>query len=69
MNLSGTVYIDAVVKQFYGGNWSDALEDFVHNSTNKWCPTWIRRNYDVFNSETSEKSDKPQCPADHEEVT
>ena len=55
--FSGTDYIDDVVKTFYKGSFPAALEAFVHDPLNKWCPTWIRRNYDVQNSDEAHDQD------------
>ena len=54
---SGTEYIDVVIKAHFNGNYAKALEAFVHDSLNKWCPTWIRRNYDVQNSDEAHDQD------------
>ena len=54
---SGTEYIDAVVKKFFSGSYAKALEACVHDPINKWCPTWIRRNYDVQNSDEAHDQD------------
>ena len=56
-DLTGTEYIDAVVSTYYNDDWATALEDFVHYPSNKWCPTWIRRNYDVNNPPTDANAD------------
>ena len=50
-DLAGTEYIDAVVQQSYGGRYSELLLDFVNDRHNKWCPTWIRRNYEIQNKD------------------
>ena len=55
--FSGTDYIDTVVRTFYKGSYPAALEAFVHDPLNKWCPTWIRRNYDVQNSDEAHDQD------------
>jgi hypothetical protein len=49
--LRGTDYIDEVVASFYDKSWSLALEDFVTDVANHWCPPWIRRNYEIRNKE------------------
>ena len=55
--LFGTDYIDDIVRIFYKGSYPAALEAFVHDPLNKWCPTWIRRNYDVQNSDEAHDQD------------
>ena len=57
--LAGTEYIDMVVRQFYGGRYSELLLDFVNDRNNKWCPKWIRRNYEIQNKEREEPSTAP----------
>ena len=47
LGLYGTDYIDDVVKIHYKRSYTAALGAFVQDPLNKWCPTWIRRNYDV----------------------
>ncbi len=47
----GTDYVDDVVRAYYGGSWPEALRAFVSDSSNKWCPTWVLRNYEVCNQE------------------
>ena len=49
----GTDYIDDAVRLYFGGSWPKALHAFVSDESNKWCPTWIRRNYEVCNHEDS----------------
>ena len=45
----GTDYIDEVVDTFWEGSWSAAFREFVLDTQNKWCPPWIRRNYELVN--------------------
>ena len=47
--LQGVEYIDAIVAEHYGGLHSTLLREFVENDANIWCPTWVRRNYQVRN--------------------
>ena len=47
--LRGTDYIDDVVRDQFGNNWEDALRAFVTDKLQKWCPTWIKRNYEKLN--------------------
>ena len=54
--LSGTEYID-VVRTGYCNSYAAALEDFVHDPLQQWCPTWIKRNYETLN-----KIDLAECP-------
>ena len=65
---SGFDYIDAAVEQWYGGDWTKALREFVRDPTNKWCPRWVKNNYNMLNKEvdsSSEASDSPPAPAWH----
>ncbi len=47
--LAGTNYMVDVVAPQCDNKWEKALEDFVTDQMNRWCPTWIRRNYEVQN--------------------
>ena len=47
--LNGVEYIDWIVKRDYNGSYSAALEDFIMDSENLWCPKWIKRNYEIHN--------------------
>ena len=49
--LAGTEYIDAIVRDSYRGLYGELLLDFVSDRKNKWCPKWIRRNYEIQNKE------------------
>ena len=51
-NFQGTAYIDNVVAIYWNGDWTAALETFVSDPLNLWCPPWIRRNYEVLNPDT-----------------
>ena len=62
---SGSSYVDAVVTQYYKGSYPAALEAFVHDPLNKWCPTWIRRNYDVQNSDEAHDQDALAVPVQY----
>ena len=46
-----------VVRKFFSGSYAKALEAFVHDPFNKWCPTWVRRSYDVQNSDEANDQD------------
>ena len=59
----GTSYIDAVVCKYFRGNCLAVLEAFVHDPINKWCPSLIRRNYDVQNSDEAHDQDVLAVPA------
>ncbi len=52
--LTGTEYLDAAARQYYGGDWATALRAFVDDKSNQWCPTWIRRNYEVENPKVAD---------------
>ena len=45
--LQGTEYLDAAVARFFKNDWAAALRAFVEDEGNHWCPTWIRRNYEI----------------------
>ena len=47
--LRGTDYVDEVCRRFYRNSWADFLRDFVEDMANVWCPTWIKRNYEILN--------------------
>ena len=47
--LQGTAYIDEVVHRFWNNDWAAAFREFVMDPQNKWCPNWIRRNYETQN--------------------
>ena len=47
--LAGTEYIDEIVRGRYGNRYGELLLDFVNDRSNKWCPKWIRRNYEIQN--------------------
>jgi hypothetical protein len=47
------------VRRCYGGRWAEALAAFVRDPTNRYCPTWIRRNYDALNKALPD----PDAPA------
>ena len=49
--LRGTDYIDDVVREYYHGHWGAALAAFVKDPLQKWCPTWIKRNYEALNKD------------------
>ena len=47
--LRGSDYLDDAVRRYHGGDWAQALRAFVQDQGNQWCPTWIKRNYEVEN--------------------
>ena len=47
--LRGTDYIDDVVRDTFSHDWAAALLAFVKDPLQKWCPTWIKRNYETLN--------------------
>ena len=49
--LSGTEYIDVLVREVYDGSYPKALHAFVLDPTNKWCPPWVKRNYENYNKD------------------
>ena len=55
----GTDYIDAAVERHYQNDWGAALQHFVRDENNLWCPKWIRRNYETHNKE--------KCPVQPQE--
>ena len=52
--LLGLEYIDVMVKHEYKGSWPAALRAFVQDPLNKWCPPWIRTNYEILNEDSSD---------------
>ena len=54
--LRGTDYIDEVVRDCFENDWREALETFVKDDLQKWCPTWIKRNYEILH-----QVDLPEC--------
>ena len=62
--LRGVEYVDACVARFFNNDWAAALEDFVSDSTNCWCPTWIKHNYDQMNSEPERNARPPPTTED-----
>ena len=50
--LAGTEYVDAAVREYYG-SYARALADFVADRNNRWCPKWVRRNYEIQNKEAA----------------
>ena len=47
--LEGTSYIVSAVSEHFEGYWPLALWEFVMDPKQRWCPTWIVRNYEVHN--------------------
>ena len=62
--LLGLEYIDLMVKQEYKGSWPAALRAFVEDPLNKWCPPWIRTNYQILNDTDSEDDDEDHSQSD-----
>ena len=60
---SGVEYIDAAVRTYYDGSYAAALEDFVMDTDNLWCPKWIKRNYEIQNKLAPDTT-APAFPAD-----
>ena len=46
---SGTEYVHQMVAHYFHGDWPRALRAFVLDPTNRWCPKWVRRNYEMLN--------------------
>ena len=55
--LQGLDYVHAVVMHFYRGSFADALRDFVDGPLNKWCPTWVSKNYAMLNKHNEEEEE------------
>ena len=53
--LRGVDYIDSVCEHQFEKSWPDFLRAFVAAETNKWCPTWIRANYNFLNKQGEEE--------------
>ena len=47
--LQGTNFILNYVSEHCRNSWRLALFKFVMDPLNRWCPTWIRRNYEMEN--------------------
>ena len=62
--LRGVEYVDACVARFFNNDWGAALEDFVSDGTNCWCPPWIKRNYTQMNDAEDKKRQPPPAPTD-----
>ena len=71
----GTDYVDEMVREHFRGSWVNALRTFVTDSSNKWCPTWIQRNYEICNppetatGDTLEERMKTFPPVHFEDAT
>ena len=50
--LRGIEYIDDAVRKYFHGNYGRALEHFIMDTENLWCPRWIKRNYEIQNKPT-----------------
>ena len=61
--MQGTEYIDTVVRTLFEGSYAAAFYAFVQDPTNKWCPPWVKRNYENHNKDLS-----GQAAFDAEEV-
>ena len=48
--LEGTSYIVTAVREHFQNCWPLALWEFVMDPKQRWCPTWIVRNYEVQNN-------------------
>ena len=49
--LQGTEYIDTVVRTLFEGSYAAAFHAFLQDPTNKWCPPWVKRNYENYNKD------------------
>ena len=58
-----TEYIDTVVGTLFEGSYAAAFYAFVQDPTNKWCPPWVKRNYENHNKDLT-----GQAAFDPEEV-
>ncbi len=47
-------YVDLMVRHELHGSWPRDLRAFVEDLLNKWCPPWIRNNYEVLSEDASE---------------
>lgn len=66
--LEGTSYIVNAVHAYYGKSLPRALWFFVMDPKNRWCPTWIVRNYEVHNNCTHglPRLSAPPAPPPHQ---
>ena len=62
--LRGLDYVDGVWAQQFAKSWPTFLRRFVAAEENKWCPTWIRKNYDWENRRGED--DAASSPGDSE---
>ena len=46
---AGTSYIHDMVSRSFNNDWRLAFREFVLDPSNKWCPSWVVRNYEVHN--------------------
>ena len=47
--MAGSEYIEFVAQRDYDNSWPAFLREFVMDSRNFWCPTWLARNYEKEN--------------------
>ena len=47
--FAGTDYIHTMVAQHFNNDWREALRSFALDPKNRWCPTWLRHNYEIQN--------------------
>ena len=57
--LRGLDYIDEACARRFDNSYAAFLKAFVGDPLNKWCPTWIRRNYDFENR--APEDDEEDC--------
>ena len=62
--LEGTEYLDRCCKKIYGGSWARFLAHFCRCPVNKWCPPWIKHNYEMKNREREEAGAGPRPTGD-----
>lgn len=64
--LRGLDYVDDVCERQFGKSWTAFLRAFVAAETNKWCPPWIRHNYNFANrrAEEPEEDEEEEAPPD-----
>ena len=63
-DLQGVEYVDAVCARQFGSSWPAFLRAFVADRTNKWCPDWIRRNYEYLNRQKADADDASSSAAE-----
>ena len=54
--FEGTAYIHRMVAEYYHNDWAAAFRAYVEDPKNRWCPKWIRHNYQMLNATSDEEA-------------